>query len=337
MRRNWKSALNITDVEPHHPPHLQDFLLIPYFIPMSSQNDASAMHSDDAVIVDVNIDIPIFGEQTGAEGPSQPATQPAFSPGRLAQLYDVLPLDQDRCIRLLELDPPCNKHPDSPDGGPLTGCLRVVPFSTCPQFTALSYVWGAKAEPVADILSLRAVDAQVPEFSNDSNEVNASSNIGNGTGRTDVAIEITRNCRDALVSLRSKFGARGLCIWVDAICINQADLSERSAQVLQMEEVYLRATPVYVWLGHGNEQSDRAFQFLNHRSRFGQFMRVVKMGQTRRFWQKVFAIAKILAVDTLDYLRATLDYFRAPLEFLSIIHWSMTWSSTSLDETHGEY
>lgn len=38
-------------------------------------------------------------------------------------------------------------------------------------------------------------------------------------------------------------------IWVDAICINQASDSEKSAQVRRMDETYRRAACVSVWLG----------------------------------------------------------------------------------------
>jgi len=39
------------------------------------------------------------------------------------------------------------------------------------------------------------------------------------------------------------------CLWVDAICINQDDHQERSAQVGKMDQTYLKATCVSVWLG----------------------------------------------------------------------------------------
>ncbi|KAH8790487.1 hypothetical protein F5882DRAFT_259312, partial [Hyaloscypha sp. PMI_1271] len=38
-------------------------------------------------------------------------------------------------------------------------------------------------------------------------------------------------------------------IWVDAICINQHNLSERGAQVLLMTKIYSDATMVAIWLG----------------------------------------------------------------------------------------
>jgi hypothetical protein len=38
-------------------------------------------------------------------------------------------------------------------------------------------------------------------------------------------------------------------MWIDAICIDQSNVSERVHQVAQMGEIYSRATHVHVWLG----------------------------------------------------------------------------------------
>jgi hypothetical protein len=38
-------------------------------------------------------------------------------------------------------------------------------------------------------------------------------------------------------------------LWIDAVCINQQDVTERSEQVKMMREIYERATEVIVWLG----------------------------------------------------------------------------------------
>ncbi|KAG6359365.1 hypothetical protein INS49_012886 [Diaporthe citri] len=50
----------------------------------------------------------------------------------------------------------------------------------------------------------------------------------------------------ALLHLRRRREPRA--IWIDAICINQADLAERSAQVLLMQHIYSMASGVVVWL-----------------------------------------------------------------------------------------
>ena len=49
-------------------------------------------------------------------------------------------------------------------------------------------------------------------------------------------------------------------IWIDAICINQADLEERSQQVKLMGVVYRMAKRVLVWLGHEDALTKAAIE-----------------------------------------------------------------------------
>ena len=66
------------------------------------------------------------------------------------------------------------------------------------------------------------------------------------------ALSITSDLYYALKSLRPRAGlARTL--WIDAICINQADVDERSIQVARMREIYCKSNKVIVWLGNSSE------------------------------------------------------------------------------------
>lgn len=51
-------------------------------------------------------------------------------------------------------------------------------------------------------------------------------------------------------------------LWVDAICINQADKSEKTLQVRNMTMVYEQATNVFAWLGPESEAEGRAVDLL---------------------------------------------------------------------------
>jgi hypothetical protein len=64
----------------------------------------------------------------------------------------------------------------------------------------------------------------------------------------------------ALINLRLPAKRRVLC--VDALCINQADTAERNNQVSQMADIYSGSKEVFVWLGEGNEFTDRGMDFL---------------------------------------------------------------------------
>ena len=58
---------------------------------------------------------------------------------------------------------------------------------------------------------------------------------------------ITRNLHSTLEHLRHNDRERVL--WVDALCINQADDHERASQVSQMQYIYSHAVQVLVYLG----------------------------------------------------------------------------------------
>jgi hypothetical protein len=102
------------------------------------------------------------------------------------------------------------------------------------KFSALSYVWGneSKRHPLT-------VNGQL--------------------------ISVAENLYAALLHLRSPRSHKVL--WVDAICINQTDLGERSYQVEQMPKVYAAAEEVIAWLGEARNNSDLAMDYIaNHGS-----------------------------------------------------------------------
>ncbi|PSR77686.1 hypothetical protein BD289DRAFT_142389 [Coniella lustricola] len=63
-----------------------------------------------------------------------------------------------------------------------------------------------------------------------------------------------------MVEPELKGSASGL-FWIDALCINQGDLEERSAQVRIMPQIYSKADCVIVWLG---DDSDMLFRLLRN-------------------------------------------------------------------------
>jgi len=55
---------------------------------------------------------------------------------------------------------------------------------------------------------------------------------------------------------------RDINIWVDAICINQENLEEKTAQVSRMDQVYSGADQVLIWLGAGTADTKETLEFL---------------------------------------------------------------------------
>ncbi|KAH6665416.1 heterokaryon incompatibility protein-domain-containing protein [Halenospora varia] len=95
--------------------------------------------------------------------------------------------------------------------------LEVAHISQLPPYEALSYCWGDPSDKIP-------IDC-------------------NGSG----GLSITKNLHSALLSLLPPDKPR--LIWADAICINQEDIDERSAQVRLMKNIYQLASSVVVWLG----------------------------------------------------------------------------------------
>lgn len=83
-------------------------------------------------------------------------------------------------------------------------------------------------------------------------------------------MSIATNLYTALLSLRStSTGRSGPCanpwdtqyaeyLWIDALCINQADHQERNSQVMMMSRIYQQAHVVFVWLGGEGQSSINA-------------------------------------------------------------------------------
>lgn len=144
-------------------------------------------------------------------------------------LYVYDPLDEtEGHIRYLLLLPgerrdPIKLHLTT---APLTGNGSV-------SFEALSYVWGSKEDmiPVAvksvksvaeDLVETIFYEPATPESPHDHDSVMSINSFSK--------IYITQNLRRALPYLRNVDVPRRL--WIDGLCINQADVDERSKQVL---------------------------------------------------------------------------------------------------------
>lgn len=77
--------------------------------------------------------------------------------------------------------------------------------------------------------------------------------------------QVTENLHAALWHLRDCSIER--VIWIDAICINQADNTEKEHQIQSMAKIYSQASRVVVWLGEAADNSDQAFQVLRSAAR----------------------------------------------------------------------
>jgi hypothetical protein len=70
------------------------------------------------------------------------------------------------------------------------------------------------------------------------------------------SFDVTDNLYAALLELRNHTMER--IVWVDAICINQANQKEKEHQIQIMAKIYGQANRVVVWLGEAAIDSDQA-------------------------------------------------------------------------------
>lgn len=82
---------------------------------------------------------------------------------------------------------------------------------------------------------------------------------------------ITQNLFEALQALRDRRKPRAL--WIDAICIDQNNIQERSSQVAEMDLIYRYAKRVVVWLGQPSSESSLALRALQN---LGQQIQITK-------------------------------------------------------------
>ncbi|MCJ1389269.1 hypothetical protein MMC18_002125 [Xylographa bjoerkii] len=71
------------------------------------------------------------------------------------------------------------------------------------------------------------------------------------------SFEIRLNLESALRHIR-EVKKDGLPLWIDAICINQADIPERNSQVQLMRQIYEGGSYTIIWLGPAQEASKLA-------------------------------------------------------------------------------
>jgi len=170
-------------------------------------------------------------------------------------------------IRLLTLNAP---HDTS-----LIDCtLKPYDLDSCPSYVALSYEWG-EVEPPVEIV------------------INGVSSV------------IRHNLSLFLGVLQAKMERKtlshDLCLWIDAICIDQEDLSERNAQVTIMGEIYRRVASVFAWLGWPQgwdpvstfDLIERAPKVVDFEREYRVLQMVLQMCRCR-YWSRRWIVQEVL-------------------------------------------
>lgn len=144
------------------------------------------------------------------------------------QIYAGPPLPTPDHIRLLSLQP-------GSDDAIIECELVATELHSAQAYEALSYTWG-------DLSNYQVIHITIP---------------GSGESKE---FPVTSNCFSALTRLRLKEQPR--ILWIDALCIDQSNLSERNHQVTLMPKIYSQAADVVIHLGEATENSDLAVNFI---------------------------------------------------------------------------
>jgi hypothetical protein len=172
---------------------------------------------------------------------------------RTMGIYDSLALPNDKkSIRLLTIEPSRNYNS-------LVIChLRVVSIGKDLEYEALSYTWGDPKDraPIC---------------------VGGEETL------------VTKNLAAALHALRDPTETRTL--WIDAICINQEDLDEKSFQVPMMTLIYKSCSRTIIWLGESDKDSRKAFKIIREGAR--EYPREVSSVLRRQWFRRMWIIQEV--------------------------------------------
>lgn len=151
--------------------------------------------------------------------------------------YQYTALSEPRCTRVLRL------HSALAMSDPLECNLEERSLNDKNQvsgepFTALSYAWGQPSS-------------------------------GQYITCENKKISITKNCDIALRQIREIAGQDSPMLWVDAICVDQSNLEERSQQVQIFAHIYSSAERTWIWLGEKTQCTEHAVKLLIMSSRHG--------------------------------------------------------------------
>lgn len=179
-------------------------------------------------------------------------------------------------IRLLQILPG-NYWDDIPK---LT--LRTYSFDDCPNYVALSYEWGSEEHPY-DVIINRTV------------------------------VQVRQNLWAALKYLRELqssepetniFKDATPKLWIDALCINQADDVEKGHQVALMGHIYRQAAQTVAWLGPATKSLALAMQCLKDGWRMSNLSEALALREFcgLSYFQRMWIVQEVIVSKEIHFV-----------------------------------
>jgi hypothetical protein len=162
--------------------------------------------------------------------------------------YSPLPSHISNPIRLLILLPQAS-------GTGIRCLLTVVSLDSSPKYEALSYVWGTASDR-------RDIEINGKILSVTSNLATALLYLRlepKGDMYGDSSIDSNRILNSVALRRNEPLG-RAIVLWVDALCIDQANNAEKNDQIKRMDVIFKKAERVICWLGPKRDTSIRALK-----------------------------------------------------------------------------
>jgi hypothetical protein len=201
------------------------------------------------------------------------------SQAQASGLFQHEPLDLNSpSIRLIQIHPA-----DDPDGR-IRCTLRLT--STDTEYTCLSYVWGD--EHTGDWIYLN-----------------------------NMRFLVRQNLLDFLQSARRMPELTSQWLWVDALCIDQANTLERQHQVQQMGQVYSGAKEVISWLGIKKD----IVTFFRDRPNDEPNADGLRALNISPYWRRAWIVQEIILGP---HVKLMADVYTLPLDGLPLSHTAIT-------------
>lgn len=171
------------------------------------------------------------------------------------------------------------------EGGDDVRCnLEVYHLDTAPEYYAVSYTWG---QPAA-YGKFRTIT-----------EKRESKIVCNGLD----PIKVTENLQALLRQIPRDPSLKAKLFWADAICINQDDTEEKTAQIQLMTKIYSRFSRVLIWLGEHDEYTEQGFELIRELGSNGnlqpyrtddiKWLSVAKIFQ-RRYFNRAWVVQEVI-------------------------------------------
>ncbi len=210
-------------------------------------------------------------------------------PGNRFQ-YSRLERDEIRLLRILPYGEDGVRN-DAAAQAPLEGQIfsrKLSEVRNC--YEAISYCWGdISLKPTHDI-TIRNLNPRMSETDRRfSHNTIAAAVIHLKKHR----FPIYKNLSDALLCLRGRL--KPVIVWVDAICIDQSEAGqeEKRQQLRMMDQIYLSAANVCVWLGTGFDGSSNGFRLARELTNFQTLEALIANADNESRWPDLIKLLEL--------------------------------------------